>query len=236
MTRSILNSEGLMMPKVKMFLLTAVAAFACATSAQAAPGTVTSVGNDDYSKQATPPAGSTVVDFNNGLPNGFSLQGGQIATESTWGGSNWAYLSPAGDNTKFLVTMPNATTTLNADKNFGYGGIALNWGSIDNENRLDILDTVGQVIRTLTGTDVSGGLFSSNNRYVTYTLDPSTGQRIGGLRFSSPNSQGFAFEVDDISFFGATPTSVPEPASIALFGAGLAGLVGVARRRRRQAA
>ncbi|WP_230483190.1 Npun_F0296 family exosortase-dependent surface protein [Sphingomonas sp. Leaf21] len=220
------------MPKVKTVLLTIAAALVSATSAQAAPGTITSVANDDYSKQSTPPAGSTVVDFNNGLPNGFSLQGGQIASSSSWGGWNWNYLAPAGDNTKFLVTAANGTTTLNADRNFGYGGIALNWGSIDNENRLDILDTMGQVIRTLTGTDVSGGLFASSNRYVTYTLDPASGQQIGGLRFMSPNSMGYAFEVDDVSFFGATPTSVPEPASIALFGAGLLGLAGLARRRR----
>lgn len=229
------------MRKFTTFLISVAAVALGTTAAQAAPGTVTSTANDSYLAQKNAPSDATVVTFDSGLPSGFSLQGGTIASGSVWDPStgNWKYLAPSGDKTNFLVTLPNASTTLTADKRFGYGSIGLNWGSIDTSNVLDVLDIFGNVITSITGTNLLSNrslLDFSTNRYVTYSLDPNSGQQIGGLRFTTPNNNGWAFEADDIAFGNASPASVPEPASIALFGAGLAGLVGVAWRRRRQAA
>lgn len=229
------------MRKFTTALISVAAAALAPTAVQAAPGTVTSTANDSYVAQKNAPAGSTVVTFDTPqLPNGFSLQGGTIGTGSVWDPSvgNWKYVAPSGDSTNFLVTLANASTTLTADKRFGYGSVGLNWGSIDTSNVLDVLDIFGNVITSITGSSLLSNrslLDFSANRYVTYSLDPNSGQQIGGLRFTSPNSNGWSFEADDIAFSNASPAAVPEPASIALFGAGLAGLVGVARRRRRQA-
>jgi hypothetical protein len=54
--------------------------------------------------------------------------------------------------------------------------------------------------------------------------------------FAPLNNQGNPREVSHISFYDTSlpPVTVPEPMSLALFGAGLLGL-GVARRARRQA-
>ncbi|MGE7205081.1 PEP-CTERM sorting domain-containing protein [Sphingomonas sp. NPDC019816] len=229
------------MRKISIFMLAAAAvtaspALATTATTKTTNGNVTSVANDSYTAQKNVPAGSTVVTFdtNPQLPDGFSLSGGNVYPQGQWP----TYLAPAGDNTKFLVVAPNATATLTGDKRYGYGGFGINWGSIDSSNVIEVLDIFGKLIDTVSGGQVLGSSIFDNsvNRYVTYTLDPATGQQIGGLRFTNVNNNAWSFEVDDIAFTGRSPAAVPEPASIALFGAGLVGLVGAARRRRRQAA
>lgn len=197
--------------------------------------TLTSVAGDQ-----TPRAGSVTVDFNgaNGtttLPTGFSLSGGKLVTGSANG-----YSQPLGDTTQYLMVNSGQQATLTSNGR-GFDGVSLYWGSADSFNTLSVLDTAGKVIRTITGlefaapgADAPGVNFADPryNQYVTYTLDSLTGQKIGGLKFASGQT---AFELDNVSFFNTAPTSVPEPATLTLFGAGLAGLVAAARRRKKAA-
>ncbi len=203
------------------------------------PGTLTSVAGDQ-----TPRAGSTTVDFNsNGtpgqtnLPNGFSLTGnGLLVTGSANG-----YSAPAGDTTQYLMVDGGKSATLSTGGK-GFDGVSLYWGSADSYNSLSIFDTAGQLIRTITGLDFAAPGADNSwgqsgaakyNQYVTYTLDSLTGQKIGSVKFFSGDT---AFELDNVSFFNTAPTSVPEPATLTLFGAGIGGLVAASRRRRKKAA
>lgn len=208
-------------------------------STAASAGTLTTVAGDQ-----TPRAGSVTVDFNsNGtagqtnLPNGFSLTGGGLLT--TGSANGWS--TPLGDTTQYLMVNSGKTATLSTGGQ-GFDGVSLYWGSADSFNTLSILDMAGQVVKTITGLDFaapgannSGNNFNDPkyNQYVTYTLDSLTGQKIGGLKFAST---GTAFELDNVSFFNTAPTSVPEPATLTLFGAGIGGLVAASRRRRKKTA
>jgi hypothetical protein len=65
----------------------------------------------------------------------------------------------------------------------------------------------------------------------TYTVTASATSELLKFDSSSSPSSGYG-SLDDVSLVLASPTPAPEPASLALFATGLAGLAGLRRRRR----
>lgn len=204
-------------------------------------GTVTSVTGD----QTAVRYGTATVDFNgagtgaNYTQNGFSLRGTGVLQTGNVNGTS----APLGDATQYLSVNGGKTATLLATDSTkpGFESVSLYWGSIDAFNLLSILDTAGNVIDSFSGNFVASPGSNSDlpyndpkyNQYVTYTLNSLTGQKIGGLKFASSTD---AFELDNVTFFNRAPTSVPEPATLTLFGAGIGGLVAASRRRRKKTA
>jgi hypothetical protein len=200
---------------MKLWILGAALAATVTTAASAQ--TVTS---DAFDQPA--PSWAKVVTFDSPLPSGFSLYGGKIVQGSVPG----QYAAPAGDATKYLTTGAGQQSAVVADK--GYQSVGFYWGSIDTYNSVSLYDSLGKLIAKFTGADLppAGGDQTSGatNRYVSYTLDP--GSLIAGIRAIVFESAGNAFEVDNVAFGTApgSPAPVPEPATMGLFGIGLAAM------------
>jgi hypothetical protein len=152
-------------------------------------------------------------------------------------GSTGSYAAaPAGDTTQYLALGTGGTATIdfsayNASLNNRLKTLSVYLGSIDSYNTIELLNTSGNVVRTITGNDLPGQngdwFASATNRRLYLNFDPS--EHIGAVRFSS---SGVAFEFDDVA---AGIGAVPEPASWALMIGGF-GLVGGAMRRRQRVA
>lgn len=156
------------------------------------------------------------------------------------------YAAPANDATHFAYGPNQNSGSAGAEVNVNFAGLlsglgpnaslnyfGLYYGSIDTFNDVVFYDADGNILQTVTGTaliqqfnGVSGNQQAdSSNIYVNLFFTPAEEFTSFSFRTSSQ-----AFEVDNLVVGYQVSQEVPEPASLALFGLGLAG-AGFARRR-----
>ncbi|OQX17596.1 MAG: hypothetical protein BWK76_10355 [Desulfobulbaceae bacterium A2] len=223
---------------MKKILFLTVAGMLMSSAAHAATITVggtTDVNGTSGSGWTTSFAGATVWDFESASPSdsvfSWTYGAGQVVTGT---GGPGVYAAPGDggtyeDYTKYLAVGPGSAS-VSLDKDYNYFG--LYWGSMDATvwvtNTITFYNN-GSVVKTYTADDVtsdpSGSWYDPDtNGYVNFYDLPAYDQVV----FVSGGSNGHAFELDNVAV-GNSP--VPEPATMLLFGAGLVGLVGTARRR-----
>ncbi|MDB5892834.1 MAG: hypothetical protein JWQ88_365 [Rhodoferax sp.] len=145
----------------------------------------------------------------------------------------YAYGPTAGGKLPDVVKV-DYTNLLTFAKATSLNYLGLYYGSIDTYNSLTFYNAAGGVITTVTGQSLinqfngtSGDQqATSSNIYVNLFFSPA--EQFTSFSFTTTQ---VAFEMDNLVVGVNVPSRVPEPASIALLGLGLAAL-GVTRRRK----
>jgi PEP-CTERM motif-containing protein len=212
-------------------LMTAAAVCALVAAPATAGVTISSVNGHNPYAGPTP-----TYDFEGGGSNGGApITGGEVVNSSNGiGAQPWPFSSP--DNHYWTVGPVGTNTNtgpgiLDLSSFAQLGSISFIWGSIDSYNTLDVLDKVGGLLATFTGTSVAAPANGdqsnpATNRLVTLHFDGSTQSNIGSLRLTSGSQ---AFETDNFSV-----SAVPEPAIWAMLLIGFAFIGGSMRGRKRQ--
>jgi hypothetical protein len=142
------------------------------------------------------------------------------------GGTNQA---DGPDATTYLTAggTTNASVILQLPGYQKYFGLL--WGSVDDTNTLSFYDGAA-LVGSITGADVIGS--PNGDQGVNGTVYVNVVSTIAFDRVVATSNDHYAFEFDNLAFNPNAPVPAPEPITLSLFGAGLAGL-GLARRRRK---
>jgi hypothetical protein len=209
----------------KLIKRTALAAATLALATQAASAapivtTVEAIGSIGFGAKA----GSTVIDFESGLPSGPTFSGAGSLYGLYTGTSAGVAATPFGDTTQYYSTGLG-TTTITFDEANTYLGLL--WGSVDSYNSIAFYngdDLIGTVAGAAIRNPANGDQGIGGTYYVNFEIED-------GFDRVLLISNGFSFEIDDLAFGGDYLRQIPEPASALLLGAGLIALGGSRRRR-----
>jgi hypothetical protein len=134
---------------------------------------------------------------------------------------------PDDADTTMYITTGTGSATFDFVGDQRYFGVL--WGSIDDFNTVSFYDN-GSLVKAFTGDAILAGANGdqgvNGTLYVNFTATDAT--VFDRVVFTSTEH---AFELDNVAYGQNVPTPAPEPLTLSLFGAGLAGL-GFARRRK----
>ena len=213
--------------RVVRTLLPALALFGLAPVSGGAVTYTTTTGVSDPGKLATE---MTFFTFDAPPSPGFAYSGSYNIVTGTLAGH---YIEPAGDKTAYFYVSPelsDGVATLNA---LDLSTVSFYWGSVDNDNAVEVLGVGGTTLTTIHGSDLLPA-DGANAKTVNLRIFISAGRdkSITGLRFHATDNP---FEIDDVAgtfvdYVHVGP--VPEPAAWALLLVGF-GVIGVGMRCRR---
>lgn len=206
---------------ISKFAVAAVLAVATAGPAYAASIVTVPGSNGSFA-----PTSGYVVDFNSTPVAPLALSTSGNAGLVTGSVAN-QYAQPAfSDGSQYLAVRAGGSATLLGS--VGYQSVSFFLGSIDTYNTVTLLNTMGGVIESFTGSQFiipadGDRTDPSTNRRITLTRSASDAL-IGGIRFTSSQN---ALEVDNVVF------AVPEPTTWAMMFVGF-GMMGASMRYRRR--
>ncbi len=217
-------------------------------------GTTLNIGAGSFFTMEPTPVGPVTVNILGGLHGGVRIgvaqgaagghpsHGGAAHTSKGRIDQEWDFFGAAGQS--ITTTGPTVVTDSGATKTLDFSGWAVAWNGIPNINMGGGIQDCGTstdgICVTNAGADI-GGTFDNGTGLATITCSVASCSNSSTYTLSysanvpqadSSNFGGVLYSLELTGHITAPTSAVPVPAAVWLFGSGLLGLVGVARRKK----